>query len=78
MAPPGLSMASLRKHSYLIPLYVAVGVGVLLSTAFLGKSCFKLDVTWNRRKNPEPWNDAKNKEFSAERPSMANERYQGI
>ena len=78
MAPPGLTLASLRKHSHLIPLHVAVGTCVLLSTSSLGKSCFKLDVTWNRKKNPEPWNDAKNKEFSAERPSMANDRYRGI
>jgi len=66
----GLSIASLKKHPSLIPLFVALGLGVggaAYYTMRLATRC--PDVTWNRTTNPEPWQEYANKQYKFYQPS---------
>jgi len=56
----GLSFASLKKHPALIPLYVCVGIGCAGAVFYtLRLATRSPDVTWNKRTNPEPWQEFK-------------------
>ena len=72
MAPTGMTIASLRRHYYLLPLFAAVGIGCVLSTTVLARAAFKPEIAWNKRSNNdfESYNRAKNKKFPEERPAM--------
>ncbi|CAG0891227.1 unnamed protein product [Darwinula stevensoni] len=50
--------------SQLIPLYVCIGAGVCGAGLYLVRLATKSpDVTWNRNKNPEPWNEYTHKQY---------------
>ncbi|XP_046391748.1 cytochrome c oxidase subunit NDUFA4 [Ischnura elegans] len=60
----GLSLQSVKQHPSLIPLYVCVGAGCLFATFYTIRLATKNpDVTWNRKTNPEPWNEYSNKQY---------------
>ncbi|KAK2586449.1 hypothetical protein KPH14_010724 [Odynerus spinipes] len=60
----GLTISSLKKNYPLIPLFVVVGVavsGAVFYTLRLATRC--PDVTWNVKKNPEPWHEYADKQY---------------
>ncbi|XP_068973305.1 cytochrome c oxidase subunit NDUFA4 [Bombus flavifrons] len=60
----GLSWQTFKKNSMLAPLFFCIGFGALFSSGYLLRLAFRSpDVTWNSRKNPEPWNEYKDKEY---------------
>uniref|UniRef100_A0A6M2DK57 Putative cytochrome c oxidase subunit ndufa4 mori n=1 Tax=Xenopsylla cheopis TaxID=163159 RepID=A0A6M2DK57_XENCH len=60
----GLSLASLKKHPALIPLYVIVGAGAFGAAYYVFRLATRNpDVTWNRKSNPEPWEAYRNKQY---------------
>ncbi|KAG8516508.1 Cytochrome c oxidase subunit NDUFA4 [Galemys pyrenaicus] len=51
-------LSQVKKHPILIPSFVFIGArdtGVLLYVMCL--ALFNLDVSWDRKNNPEPWNE---------------------
>ncbi|XP_047477270.1 cytochrome c oxidase subunit NDUFA4-like isoform X1 [Penaeus chinensis] len=60
----GLTLASLKKHPALIPLYVCLGAGVAGATFYTLRLAFRNpDVSWNRTGNPEPQQEWANKQY---------------
>ncbi|XP_046982712.1 cytochrome c oxidase subunit NDUFA4 [Schistocerca americana] len=60
----GLSFSSLKKNPSLIPLYICLGAGVAGAIFYtLRLATRNPEVTWNKRSNPEPWNDYSNKQY---------------
>jgi len=48
----------------IIPIYIFVGLGMVLAGGFLGRAALKApEVTWSRNRNPEPWNEYTNKQY---------------
>lgn len=48
----------------LIPLVVIVAAGGVMAVGYLARLALKSpDVTWNRSKNPEPWEKYRNKQY---------------
>lgn len=87
--------AFLKKHYDLIPLLCAVTFSSSLGIGFMVRSAFRNpDVSWQRDKNPEPWNQVKQTErfkfldghvydyskgkFPEGRPSMADDKYSEV
>uniref|UniRef100_A0A7R9I9U9 NADH dehydrogenase [ubiquinone] 1 alpha subcomplex subunit 4 n=1 Tax=Timema tahoe TaxID=61484 RepID=A0A7R9I9U9_9NEOP len=59
----GLSFSSLKRHPALIPLYICVGAGVFGAAFYIVRLATKSpEVTWDRKNNPEPWNEYANKQ----------------
>uniref|UniRef100_T1E3F9 Putative nadh dehydrogenase n=1 Tax=Psorophora albipes TaxID=869069 RepID=T1E3F9_9DIPT len=59
----GMSMASIKKNPALIPLYVCVGAGAVMAVLYTFRLAVSSpEVTWNRKTNPEPWEDYRNKQ----------------
>ncbi|KAI1280492.1 Cytochrome c oxidase subunit NDUFA4 [Halotydeus destructor] len=59
-----MSRAGLKKNYAIVPLLITVGAGAL----WCGYYCWRLAVKspeamWNKRGNPEPWNDYQNKQY---------------
>ena len=75
---PGMSIASLRKHYYLLPLYAVSAVAAALVVGSSVRAIRDPSVSWARHSNPEPWNKAHNKQFSPLRPSLATNIYKDI
>lgn len=92
---PGTTIASLKKHYDLIPLLLAVGTASTLAVGMTIRTALRNpDVSWNKRTNPEPWNQLDqaerfkflnsknvnydNRRFPNERPPMDNEKYKNI
>jgi len=49
-------MKSLKKHPSLIPLFFCVGVGVVGASFYVTRLATRCpDVSWDKKKNPEPW-----------------------
>ncbi|CAD0244608.1 unnamed protein product [Spodoptera exigua] len=60
----GLSLESLKKHKALIPLYVCVGIGCAGAVFYLGRLATRNpDVSWNKKSNPEPWEEYRAKQY---------------
>jgi len=54
--PPGLTVASLKKHPSLIPLHATIAFGACLATVYIARLCIKTpDVSFNRFTNQQPW-----------------------
>ena len=66
------------QHPENIPLAVGALFGGLYGVYSLCRLARNHHTSWNRGANPEPWHDAKDKRFLAERPSLATERYKDI
>ncbi|XP_063994062.1 cytochrome c oxidase subunit NDUFA4 [Diachasmimorpha longicaudata] len=60
----GMSLKDLKKYPSLIPLFVCFGAGVLVSSVYLTRlAVANPDVTWQPKKNQEPWQAYKDKEY---------------
>ncbi|XP_011305828.1 cytochrome c oxidase subunit NDUFA4 [Fopius arisanus] len=60
----GMSMKSILKNPSLIPLFTCFGIGLVGSAAYLLRlAVANPDVSWQPKKNPEPWQAYKNKEY---------------
>ncbi|GFV51493.1 uncharacterized protein TNCV_2907961 [Trichonephila clavipes] len=60
----GLTISSLKKHYSLIPLFVILGGGMLLSAGYLARLAFKNpEVSWRKKSNPEPWQEYSEKRY---------------
>ncbi|XP_076766050.1 NADH dehydrogenase (ubiquinone) MLRQ subunit [Xylocopa sonorina] len=60
----GLTWASLKKNSMLLPLFFCIGLGAIGASGYMLRLALRSpDVTWSPKKNPEPWNDYKDKEY---------------
>ncbi|KAK3926457.1 Cytochrome c oxidase subunit NDUFA4 [Frankliniella fusca] len=65
----GTSLESLKKRKELIPVWLCIGVGFLLSSAYTLRLALKNpDVTWNRNSNPEPWQEYETKNYKIINP----------
>jgi len=63
-AMPSFSIAGLKKNPSLIPLLVIVGAGGVWAAYYLGRLALRNpDVTWNRKANPEPWQEYDKKQY---------------
>uniref|UniRef100_C6ZQT7 Putative NADH:ubiquinone dehydrogenase n=1 Tax=Ochlerotatus triseriatus TaxID=7162 RepID=C6ZQT7_OCHTR len=59
----GMSLASIKKNPALIPLYVCVGLGAVGAVFYTARLALSSpEVTWNRKTNPEPWEEYRNKQ----------------
>ncbi|XP_026330429.1 cytochrome c oxidase subunit NDUFA4 [Hyposmocoma kahamanoa] len=60
----GLSIQSLKKHKALIPLYVCTALGCGGALFYLTRLALRSpDVSWNKRTNPEPWQEYRAKQY---------------
>ncbi|XP_059054622.1 cytochrome c oxidase subunit NDUFA4 [Achroia grisella] len=60
----GLSLQSLKKHKALIPLYVCTALGCGGALVYLARLAFRSpDVSWNKKSNPEPWEEYRAKQY---------------
>ncbi|CAK1543725.1 unnamed protein product [Leptosia nina] len=67
----GLSIQSLKKHKALIPLFVCVGLGCGASFFYTLRLALRNpDVSWNKRSNPEPWEEYRNKQYKFYSPNI--------
>uniref|UniRef100_A0A336N6T2 CSON007821 protein n=1 Tax=Culicoides sonorensis TaxID=179676 RepID=A0A336N6T2_CULSO len=67
----GASLSSLKKHPALIPLYVCVGAGCLMSALYVLRLATRNpDVTWSRKNNPEPNEEYRNKQYKFYSPNV--------
>ncbi|CAH3930567.1 cytochrome c oxidase subunit NDUFA4 [Pieris rapae] len=67
----GLSFQSLKKHKALIPLFVCVGLGCGASVFYtLRLATRNPDVSWNKRTNPEPWEEYRNRQYKFYSPNI--------
>nr|XP_019546508.1 cytochrome c oxidase subunit NDUFA4 [Aedes albopictus] len=59
----GMSLASIKKNPALIPLYVCVGLGAVAAVFYTARLAIRSpEVSWNRKGNPEPWEEFRNKQ----------------
>merc|ERR1712142_1176094 len=64
MPMQGLTLASLKKHPALIPLYAACGFGVMLTVLYTGRLALKNpDVAWANKSNAHPQMTYDNKQY---------------
>ncbi|CAF4818745.1 cytochrome c oxidase subunit NDUFA4 [Pieris napi] len=67
----GLSIQSLKKHKALIPLFVCVGLGCGASMFYILRLATRNpDVSWNKRTNPEPWEEYRNRQYKFYSPNI--------
>lgn len=60
----GMSFKSIKKNPALIPLYVTTAVGLSWAAFYILRQATRNpDVTWNRKTNPEPWQEYHNKQY---------------
>ncbi|XP_029311656.1 cytochrome c oxidase subunit NDUFA4 [Cottoperca gobio] len=56
----GTVIKQLKSHPALIPLFVFIGGGAIMSATYLARLALKNPaVSWDRKNNPEPWNSIK-------------------
>ncbi|XP_072756681.1 cytochrome c oxidase subunit NDUFA4 [Anoplolepis gracilipes] len=64
MKMQGASMGSLKKHPALIPLYFCIGLGGLGAFYYTLRLALRNpDVSWTNKKEAEPWNYYKDKQY---------------
>lgn len=57
----GLTLPCIRQ---LIPLYVCTALGCGGALLYLGRLALRSpDVSWNKKTNPEPWQEYRNKQY---------------
>ncbi|GAB0091853.1 cytochrome c oxidase subunit NDUFA4 [Sergentomyia squamirostris] len=65
----GLGLSSLKKHPYLIPIYLAAGLGLGAAIFSITRAALRNpDVSWNTKTNPEPWQEYSNKQYKLYSP----------
>uniref|UniRef100_V5HHR1 Putative nadh dehydrogenase n=1 Tax=Ixodes ricinus TaxID=34613 RepID=V5HHR1_IXORI len=58
------SIQGMKRHPSLIPLMVIVGVGGLGAVWYTARLALRNpDVSWNKKTNPEPWQEWSNKQY---------------
>ncbi|CAG2168045.1 unnamed protein product [Oppiella nova] len=63
-AMPSFSAAGLRKNPSLIPLLAMVGAGGIWAGVYILRLALKSpEVSWNRKGNPEPWQEYDKKQY---------------
>ncbi|XP_018366715.1 PREDICTED: cytochrome c oxidase subunit NDUFA4 [Trachymyrmex cornetzi] len=64
MKMQGLSFTSMMKHPALLPLYFCVGLGGCGAAFYIFRLAARNpDVSWLNKKESEPWNYYKNKQY---------------
>ncbi|XP_037929515.1 cytochrome c oxidase subunit NDUFA4-like [Teleopsis dalmanni] len=60
----GFTIGGIRKNPSLIPLYLCVTAGFGLAISYAVRVAIKNpDISWNRKDNPEPWQEYKNRQY---------------
>ncbi|ODM96164.1 NADH dehydrogenase [ubiquinone] 1 alpha subcomplex subunit 4-like 2 [Orchesella cincta] len=60
----GLTWSSIKKNPAILPIYGLVGVAMVLAGGYIFRLATKNpEVTWSRARNPEPWNEYKDKQY---------------
>ncbi|EZA48285.1 hypothetical protein DMN91_003266 [Ooceraea biroi] len=60
----GLNLSSLKKNPALVPLYFCMGLGGAAAALYLLRLALRSpDVSWRNKKEAEPWNDYKDKQY---------------
>ncbi|XP_017757189.1 PREDICTED: cytochrome c oxidase subunit NDUFA4 [Eufriesea mexicana] len=60
----GLTWESLKKNYMLIPLFFCIGFGACAASGYILRCAIKSpDVAWSNKRNPEPWNEYKDKDY---------------
>ncbi|KAL7645172.1 UNVERIFIED_CONTAM: hypothetical protein RMT77_003550 [Armadillidium vulgare] len=60
----GLSLAGMKKHPSLIPLFFCIALGAAGAFGYTMRLAFKNpDVSWNKKSNPEPNEEYANKQY---------------
>ncbi|XP_033226756.1 cytochrome c oxidase subunit NDUFA4-like isoform X1 [Belonocnema kinseyi] len=60
----GMDLRGIKKHPSLIPLYGVMFFGCTAATLIGLRAAFKNpDVSWNVKKNPEPWQKYADKKY---------------
>lgn len=58
------SWKGMKANKGVYPVYFCVGLGVIMAIAYpLRMALLSPDVSWNQKKNPEPWQVYSNKEY---------------
>lgn len=58
------SFKGMKRNPSVLPVVGCIVLGVGMAAAYLVRlAVANPDVTWNQRKNPEPWNDYENKNY---------------
>ncbi|XP_037072792.1 normal mucosa of esophagus-specific gene 1 protein-like [Pollicipes pollicipes] len=65
---PLFSMATMKKNPALIPLATLVGLAVLGDSLFALRTLIKVPEVQYRKRDTEPWEDYRNKEYSLYNP----------
>ncbi|XP_012542431.1 cytochrome c oxidase subunit NDUFA4 [Monomorium pharaonis] len=64
MKMQGLSLTSVKKHPALLPLYFCIGLGACGAFLYtLRLATRNPDVSWLNKKESEPWNYYKDKQY---------------
>ncbi|XP_003741012.1 cytochrome c oxidase subunit NDUFA4 [Galendromus occidentalis] len=59
-----LSIAGMKQHPSLIPLLACLFVGCSGAALYTARLALKSpDVSWNKQKNAEPWQEYENKQY---------------
>ncbi|XP_012286647.1 cytochrome c oxidase subunit NDUFA4 [Orussus abietinus] len=60
----GLDLKSIKKHPSLIPLFVCLVAGGLGAGFYILRLATRNpDVSWSQKKNPEPWQEYRDKQY---------------
>ncbi|XP_014468489.1 PREDICTED: cytochrome c oxidase subunit NDUFA4 [Dinoponera quadriceps] len=66
----GLSASSIKKNPSLLPLYACIGAGGLLALWYTLRLAIRSpDVSWLNKKEAEPWNYYKDKQYKLLSPA---------
>lgn len=58
------SLAGMRKNPSVYPVVGCIVLGVAMAAAYTARlALFNPDVTWNSKKNPQPWDSYEHKEY---------------
>ncbi|KAM0735449.1 Cytochrome c oxidase subunit NDUFA4 [Formica fusca] len=64
MKMQGTSLTSLKKHPALLPLYFCIGLGGAMAVFYTLRLAVRSpDVSWANKKESEPWNEYKEKQY---------------
>jgi len=60
----GLNWKTIKKNPAILPIYILTGFGLFLAGSYVVRLATRNpEVTWSRSRNPEPWDEYKNKQY---------------
>ncbi|CAL8141753.1 unnamed protein product [Orchesella dallaii] len=60
----GLTWTSIKKNPAILPIYGLVGIAMGIAGFYIVRLATRNpEVTWSRARNPEPWNEYKDKQY---------------